>query len=548
MYLLTWHGTLLRVDNASQRLIQAPILPQRPNARDLTIPAHALAADEAVELAAGSGVVLHPGPDAATRHLKIGPRYAAARPGQLDVVAEDTEAGEHATFLVIPPEALAALRRLLRGVWTGDGVTLATGEIALDHGFHLRLGERRLHLAATSMMDLGGGGVFISNADASWTLTQTEAAGPDDDVFLRPITEATAAPLAEDAVGFATTAPSRLLLPGAPELCTPPLTQAMVERDWLYTHARDGDAPRTGLQVFACVAMRQRESYVMLASPAEGLVFDADGRTAQIARLAALRDSTLPFLSVEADAVFITRAALAEAPFVPGAVVVPYCQSPASPAAMLTDLLPRLLVLAPLLPIGVSLLLPQTACAEAELLLAQAGFGGLTTLRLDAPLCLADEVFALADQAAAGIPAAIFQSLRDRAAAPVPDTRTRLYLRGDALTVQNPVFVEAVARNHGFALLDSASLSLVERIEMFSAAEFVIAPQGDDLAWLTLCPPGTKVIELAPDAQYLPLYDRISSKLGLVHLVLPCPATPAGQLTVDPARFRAALFLLLSRL
>jgi len=556
MYLLTWHGTLLRVENASQRLIQAPLLPQRPSARDFAIPAAALAAGEAVELTASNGVVLHPGPAAETRHLTIRAVYASARPGQTEILADQTEPSEHATFLVLSPETLAGLRRLLAGTWRIGDQSFGAAQIALEPGFQLRLGDRRLKLATTTLLYLGGGELFIDHPDEKLTLAQPQdpARAPQpagaDDLFLRPATAATAPKAAADAEDFTALRQARLTLPYAPELCAPPLTTTLAERDWLYTAAVEGNAPRTGLHAFACVALHQRESYVLLAPPAEGMIFTADGTSPQAARLLAMRGAAHDFLSTEGDAVFITRAALDTAPYLPGPVAVPYASRPGIAASWLIDLLPRLFVLAPLLPADTTLLLPDDASAEAATLLAAFGFAGLATQRVETPLCLADDVFTLADQAPADMPAEVLRGLRARAEAALPALnrpRRRLYLRGGhAQVVENAGPVEAHARNQKFEVTSLAGLSAAEKLELFRAADFVIAPHGEDLAWLLLCAPGTKVISFVAEHAYDPVYDQISTKLGLVHLVLPCPTLEGKgdtRLVVSPHRFRAAIWL-----
>jgi capsular polysaccharide biosynthesis protein len=62
------------------------------------------------------------------------------------------------------------------------------------------------------------------------------------------------------------------------------------------------------------------------------------------------------------------------------------------------------------------------------------------------------------------------------------------------------------------------------------------------MANLMFCPPGTKIIEIAPNDNYRPFFTLISSKLGLTHAIMPCPTQTGGffsHVQVDMGRLRA---------
>jgi len=584
MYLLTWHGTLLRVETATQRLIQAPLIPQRPSARDFAIPATAVAEAGTLMLAASNGVRLRPGPDAGTRCITIGQFYASASPGGSEVRANRTEPEQDCIFLVISPELLAGVRRLLRGVWRAGDRELGVGEIALLPGYRLALGAWQLDLARATVLELGGGEVFVEHDGSRLTLRLVAEAAAAGEVFLRPFSEADRPALAADDAEFLTLPQASLRLPGARELCTPPLTQALAERDWLYERALDGRALASGWQRRVAVLTQLRDGYVVLASPAEGLCFAADGGTEGGARLAALAGSALDWIGTEGGSVFAARELLEAAPAVTGTVVVPYTRGPVSAGAVLADLLPRLLLAAPILPADTALLLPAHAAAETEALLARFGLGAIACRRDCAPVCRVARVITLAPQPTGDLPATAFRALRARLDPAEGEATRRIYLRGGAMgdakgqtaggdhhhaaggdkdnaasgdasggrqhsagaQVHNPGPVEAVARNQGFELIDPAALDLDEMITAMRQAAFVIGASGDALGWTVLCSAGTKVIELAPRAGFDPAQSEISSKLELVHLVLSCSGK-AGRMVVSPRRLRAAIWMLGAR-
>lgn len=468
MYLLSWHGTLLRVETASGRLIQAPLVPQRPNARDFAIPAMAVAESGTLVLAQSDGVRLRPGPDAGTRLITIGPYYASVEPGRTEVRAVLTEPDRSSQFRIIAPEALAALRRLLRGSFELAGSALDAGAIRLREGWMLDLGGWEVPLGQASLLDLPGGDVFVAHADRAETLRLLGLQAAAGELFLRPDAPGEGAVIATDDAEFLALPRARLRLAVSRERAVLPLTQALAERDWLEERAIGGRPPAFAEQVCVGVLGQMRDAYVVLAGDAAGLCIAGSGETeadlpggrlaalaamaggglaagiaaadaeaaprakaasarqgnarqARRAREAALMPTErLDWVSTEGSSLFLAQEALDGAPRDPGSVLLPYGRAPRSGADVVADLLPRLALLQPHAPADATILLPHWAAAEAEALLGLAGFGAIKVRREAAALCRVARGFELAVPRLGYLPASVFAQLREALWAAVP--------------------------------------------------------------------------------------------------------------------------------
>lgn len=110
-------------------------------------------------------------------------------------------------------------------------------------------------------------------------------------------------------------------------------------------------------------------------------------------------------------------------------------------------------------------------------------------------------------------PAWIVQWLRDtfRPTAAFPQQR-RLYItRGDRPNTRRyapePVLWPALERR-GFERIDPGTFSVQEQIDLFHAAEIVVAPHGAGLSNLVFCQPGTRIVELfAADYVHMGLWN-----------------------------------------
>jgi capsular polysaccharide biosynthesis protein len=100
-------------------------------------------------------------------------------------------------------------------------------------------------------------------------------------------------------------------------------------------------------------------------------------------------------------------------------------------------------------------------------------------------------------------PPAVVDWLRDRLPPKEPPSSpVRLYLtRGSAPQTRRYVQEEQLVpelERRGFVRLDPGRLSVQEQIDVFSAAEVVVAPHGAGLTNITFSPPDVKVLEMFP--------------------------------------------------
>lgn len=125
--------------------------------------------------------------------------------------------------------------------------------------------------------------------------------------------------------------------------------------------------------------------------------------------------------------------------------------------------------------------------------------------------------------------------------------RRRLYIsRADARKrkIRNEdELIEVLAAN-GFEVCRLATMSLAEQIAAFRSAEVVVGQHGAGLTLISVCSPGTKVVELYP-AKWLAVspFQSLASLAGLDYRMLLCPAEPKGQndyhnsdISVEPAQ------------
>lgn len=125
--------------------------------------------------------------------------------------------------------------------------------------------------------------------------------------------------------------------------------------------------------------------------------------------------------------------------------------------------------------------------------------------------------------------------------------RRRLYIsRADARKrkIRNEdELIETLAAN-GFEVCRLATMSLAEQIAAFRSAEVVVGQHGAGLTLISVCSPGTKVVELYP-AKWLAVspFQSLASLARLDYRMLLCPAEPKGEndyhnsdISVEPAQ------------
>jgi hypothetical protein len=564
-YFLTWHGTLLRIDRASRRLVHARLWPERDSGRDwhLELPGGIVAAP--MPSPEDARVTLRP---AESPHLVTMERdgaYLCAEPNAGEVRFSRPHTGPWEVFLAVTAQNLAALRSILGHGWMDPDHATDRLRASIETGMSLVVGGARANLRH-GIPHCAAHDETIRLVENNQTLTRATplALGAEIELTRRP--PHAQAQVVADLAALRATPDTRLNLPGEPEYGYVPLAAGRDDETWMLRKWSQPGERRLGPLRNACQLVRETDKFVLLQRWREGLIFDARGASNETGYLMGLNVTEPGLLAREGDRIFVSQAVLDQAPRLAGPHAVFYGGNLSNYYHWTVDALLPLHVMAPLLPAGTKLLMPATLRAFRELPPDQAarevdhlaalqawGFGDWPQVEIDGPVCHVDEVYWLDQCFIEQMPAQFVQAARADVLArlgPAGPQRNIYITRERTRNVANKVLVEAVLRKHGFSVHALEGMTPLAQMELFRDAACVVAPHGAGLANLLFCAPGTKVLELSPDCEFRPLFAQISDKLDLAHAVLPCPTDDGGffgRMTVDVPRLRMLLRQLLAR-
>lgn len=544
MNLLTWHGTVVRVDPASGRWLHAAPWPWRPGARDLTLslPPGGLSAPMLLE----GDLVAEPGPARDRIVLRRGDAVLRAElfhPFLFEGLRQDSP---HEHFVALPAGVLARLRGIL-GRPARIAGTDAPVTAAIEPGFLLSVGGLRLALAAA--VEAGPDGLSFPDGQGGAVVLRPDQAGePPEEIRLWPRGDAPV--------------PAHGVRIGADqEVFFPPLTVGDADQIWMQRNQVPARIVRFGAATPSRCLRRADGAYVLNTRGQEGIIFDEHGVLSEGAGdlLQAVGVHGAGPLAREADDVFLPRRTLAEAQDLPGAHVV-FCAAEGLTNYyhwLIESLLP-LRVMAPHLPQGTRLLLPgamrdlrsgeaAARTPDYDAMLRDWGLAGMPATRAAAPVCRCETVFWLDGATLDGLSAADLAAARAafRTASPRAGPARRILIsRAGRRRLANQQEIASVLRPLGFETAGTAGMAPAGQAALFRGAEIVVAPHGAELANLLFCEPGTIVLEISPDCEFRSYYARMSSKLGLRHAILPAPTLRPGfdsDMVPDPARLRLLL-------
>ncbi len=551
MLLLTWHGTILRVDQAQNRLSHAPPIPVRGIARDLQVD---IQPPLTTATPIGAGMELVPGTRPGTVHLHRNGLYVTIGRDAAFLPCDHPEPIETDALLPLADAEAATLRSLLAGVWHHTNGPMTP---TLTPGFKLTLHTETIDLIGCRPVLLPDGTVEIQLETGLVSLLPLAAEPPAPEWHVRPSPPAQRCREVADTEAFHATPDSRLTLSGPAERCFVPMAARRRDLDWLYQNPQQ--TPAAGLQSFSMELVHEANPWVLLNRSVEGTILTPDGVSNAPDRLHALPAPLPAGLAREAGEIFLDTAAWRDAPALEGSHAVFYNTDISSYGHWLLDALIPLCVMHPHLPPETTLLLPATLAESAPFdhLATLAAFGLDETAAVMMPPgpCRVQHLYWPNHRGIGQVPAEALHAARNRALnglAPAGAKRRRIYIqRTGTRRVTNARGIEHRLKQNGFEFHTMENLSITEQIDLFRHAECVIGAHGGALANLIFCAPGTKVIELTPDRAYRPRFTAISSKLGLVHAIIPCPTsdgTGDGDLRVDGERLAALLRMLLHRL
>ncbi len=532
---LTWHGHLLGIETATGVLVQSTVWPESPDATPARARLPALPVDAPQQTTLAGGAIVAPGPHpgsvtcslrnrllTAPRHV-LAPRFAAETPTHAEL------------FCPLRPADLAILRELAAGAWIASpGSTLHEGnDFRLRPGFILRFGTHRIDLATARFRRTHPDGLPV----------QIEIVTPYEALVLTATAPKSAPAMARHAAAdldtlkaaasveqFRAVPGHRLPIQGPLERTHLPLVVDDASRLWLHEKHPPAIPLRLGRHAVRATAARAADKFILLNRGAEGIILDSGGIWANAEFRAALPDAAA------ADA----------APRLDVPVCVFYNPNLHEFNHWLAEAALCLHILQPILPPGTRLLLPGTLPDLAATgpfdpiaVLAELGLAGLPMVRVQAPLVHAADVTWLEHGTIGAMPASLVQSFRARVhAAHAPSAvRRRIFLKPRHTGGARMEAAEPFLQGQDFEIICPDELTFPQQIDLFAAADFIVAPHGAPLAGLLFCQPRTRVLELSPDAAFNPMFWRLSEKLGLYHAVLPCGVTD-GALAVDLTRLR----------
>jgi hypothetical protein len=553
--LLTTHGTILRVEAASGMLVHEALWPEHAESSDLALTL--TEARDMITSPALGGAAVAPGPTPGTVCVRRGDHVLSAYAERLAVRFRAEPVTAARAFIAVPTDAVAHLRAILAGNWAVEGTArrISAARIRLRPGFILEAGgigtDLRRQLPDPVPESAGGAaGYALHTAKGRIILRPAPEPRPAREIALRP-----AATRLPDEAGslaeFRTKPNSAWTLDGPEDVLHPPVTANDRDAAWVFdTYAGSGDLP-CGVQTGQARLLRMPGKFVLTARGVENVVLDRNGLLSDAAPWPA---QLPPGLRLEEGVPLLDAAMLRTAPVIPGTVALFAGPASGSYAGWLIEAALRLHVMAPNLPPGTQLLIPSGIATMREngdsdfdhfAVLKAVGLGTLPRIAVDAPVCRANDAVWLDAPDVTALPGALLRRFRKDAAALYPRAakphRIFVQRRGTRAIAANPAMDDFLAK-HDILTVVLEDLPPEQQIALFLKAELVIGAHGAGLANIIFCPPGARVLELAPRSAFRPRYRTIAEKCGLIYGVMPCQTEDGGfdgTLRVDPARLRA---------
>lgn len=556
MNLLCWHGTVLRVDKATGAMFHALPWPDDDSGEDLVLDVPDMILQHPLQV---DGLVVEPAPAKPRIFVRRERHYLRAEPFRPPVEFASVIATPHETFIAVTPAVLAGFRAVLRGP-SRIAETGAVVQAVRADGFMLSVQNQEFPLwTAQAGPD---GGLVVDDGG----LVRTLIPEPPKPAPRRiPVPSVAAeSPARGDAQSFLKGRTGSFLIASGDDMLYPPVTLTEADQIWVQRKAWWPHLQRFGPVKTECEMRRVRGAFVMTGRGLEGAIFDESGVYTDPVNLQLVTVFSEAPITRHGLRVFVDEPALRGAPVIQGPHVVFYSGNVSNYFHWLIEALVPLCAMAPHLPAGTKLLLPETLDQMREdhraallpthhAMLRDWGFGDMPRTVVPSPVCLVEEVFYLHHFNLESFPASVLHGARARVLADLPPVKADklIYIRRPAARrVDNAAEIEEAVTRLGFTVHEMRGLSAADQIALFRSASFVISPHGADLSNLLFCAPGTRVIELSPDVHFRYFFAQISDKLGLSHAVLPC-ASVAGNfdrdMHVDCARLLALVQLMQAR-
>ncbi len=556
--LLSWHGTIVRIEAASSLLVQEKLWPPSVESSDFILaPIPGEDGNARADILGGLDIAQAPISGAVS--LRRQGRAMVAESGRLAVPFRAEGTGADASFLLLSVSAVAGLRDILSRDWAWQGTPrrAAAARIRLRPGFILDFGIFAFNLLEAPpepvpASEEGGAGYRFETPSGTITIRPVQDASRGREIALMADPQRRMPDESGSIPEFRTARQASWPLATGEEILHPPVTAGRRDATWVFERCTWPGGLPSGLSQHQAILRRMPGRAVLLFPGLEGMLFDARGTLADTPATALPRGASLPpGLRIEDDALLIEAECLASAPAIDEPVAV--CLSPAwqDYDGWLIDVALRLHVMAPFLPRGARLLVPPgfAEAAPAHMALLEAlGLGQWPALEAPALLCRLADVVWLDNTQLATTPAALLRAFRARIAAlfPAPaETTSRIFIKraGGRGIAPNDAF-EGFLATQNFTTVVLEDLSPAAQIALFRGAGMVIGAHGAGLANIVFCPDGARVLEISPRGQFRPRYWMLAEKCGLIHGVLPCATDGGGfdsAIQLDIGRMRALL-------
>ncbi len=300
---------------------------------------------------------------------------------------------------------------------------------------------------------------------------------------------------------------------------------------------------------------RRSDQFVSMSRFSEGSVFDRSGMSRGSACF--LHTAMAPWLSNEADGLWVAEEALATAPCHEQSYLIFYNGNLHNyyhwlvEGLLSLDILSRALGLNSNLKIALPKSMDINALIDHRETLRAVGLDKYEIIEVAENLIRVQEAIWVDNDIIETMPAPYLKDFQQRISALYAGLRRprnrRLLVarRGPARAIHNIEQVQTFLSRYDFETVYLEGTSMVDQILLFQSAEFIITPHGAGMANLLFCEPGTKVIEFMPAVELRPFFWMMSEKLDLVHGMQFCDSVGEqnfqAAISVDIGKLQALL-------
>jgi hypothetical protein len=341
-----------------------------------------------------------------------------------------------------------------------------------------------------------------------------------------------------------------------------PIFADHVDRRAFYAGLRNGKkSPQAGRIIDSIKLIRRSNQFVSNSRLTEGSVFDRHGVWRGFRYLQGSSAERTPWLSSEADGIWVSEDVLSAAPYYEGRYLIFYEGAVHDyyhwlAGLLCLDMLSRGLGRDK----NLKLVLPksiESAAFDHIATLRAVNLGGDSVVCTDADLIKVQEAIWMDSDSVQNMPEVYLKDFQRRVSEVdwgrrKPRNKRLLVYPGAGRPIQNVEQVRTFIKRYGFETVSTEGMSIRDQISLFQSAEFVISQHDAGMANLLFCEPGTKIIELMPSGGMRTEFWVIAEKLDLVYAMQFCDVIEdkrsQGGIAVDIDKLEALVRMVDARL